>query len=54
MAEFEQACRDHGIRLFALPPYSPKLNGHVERANRTFLDDFYDQHLRAHRRRLRR
>lgn len=42
MAEFESACQDRGIQLFALPPYSPKLNGHVERANRTFRDDFYD------------
>lgn len=41
MAEFEQACRDRGIRLFVLPPRSPKLNGAVERANRTHRDEFY-------------
>ena len=35
MAEFEQACLDGGIALFVLPPRSPKLNGHVERANGT-------------------
>lgn len=42
MAEFEAACQARGIQLFTLPPYSPKLNGHVERANRTYRDDFYD------------
>lgn len=44
MAEFEQACADHGIRLFVLPPRSPKLNGRVERAHRTHLDEFYAFH----------
>ena len=34
-ASFEQACAEHGIRLFVLPPHSPKLNGHVECAQRT-------------------
>lgn len=29
-AEFEEACRSKGLRLFVLPPRSPKLNGHVE------------------------
>lgn len=41
MAEFEEACRSLGIRLFVLPPRSPKLNGHVERMQRTFRDEFY-------------
>jgi putative transposase len=41
MAEFEDACRDRGIRLFVLPPRSPKLNGHVERAQRTHKEEFY-------------
>jgi transposase InsO family protein/transposase-like protein len=41
MAEFEEACRLHGIRLFVLPPRSPKLNGHVERSNRTHKEEFY-------------
>ncbi len=40
-AEFEDACRDLGINLFVLPPRSPKLNGRVERAHRTHLDEFY-------------
>ncbi len=41
MAQFEDACRDRGIHLFVLPPRSPKLNGHVERAQRTNKEEFY-------------
>lgn len=41
-AEFEECCRQMGIRLFVLPPRSPKLNGGVERANRTHTEDFYE------------
>jgi len=41
MAEFEAACQAQGIRLFALPPRSPKLNGGVERAQRTHGEEFY-------------
>lgn len=41
-AGFEQACRERGIRLFVLPPRSPKLNGHVERAHRTHTEEFYE------------
>jgi len=41
MAEFEQLCQARGIRLFELPPRSPKLNGKVERANRTHKEEFY-------------
>jgi putative transposase len=41
MAEFEEACRQRGIHLFVLPPRSPKLNGHVERSNRTHREEFY-------------
>lgn len=41
-AAFEQACKDHGISLFVLPPHSPKLNGHVERAHRTHTEEFYE------------
>ncbi len=44
MAEFEQACEELQIRLFVLPPRSPKLNGRVERAHRTHLDEFYAVH----------
>lgn len=42
MAEFEDACQQKGILLFELPPRSPKLNGRVERANRTYREEFYD------------
>ena len=41
MAEFEEGCRGRGIKLFVLPPRSPKLNGAVERANRTHTEEFY-------------
>ncbi|MDP6495713.1 MAG: integrase core domain-containing protein, partial [Dehalococcoidia bacterium] len=41
-AEFEQACQQRGIHLFVLPPRSPKLNGHVERAQRTHTEEFYE------------
>lgn len=41
-ATFEEACQQRGIRLFVLPPRSPKLNGHVERANRTHAEEFYE------------
>lgn len=42
MAGFEDACKKKGILLFELPPRSPKLNGRVERANRTYRDEFYN------------
>lgn len=42
MAGFELACRDRAIRLFVLPPRSPKLHGAVERANRTHTEEFYE------------
>jgi putative transposase len=41
-ADFERACQERGIRLFALPPRSPKLNGCVERAQRTHQEEFYE------------
>lgn len=41
-AQFEEACQQLGIRLFVLPPKSPKLNGAVERANRTHTEEFYE------------
>ena len=31
-----------GTDLFVLPPRSPKLNGHVERAQRTHKEEFYE------------
>lgn len=39
---FEETCQKRGIRLFVLPPRSPKLNGHVERSNRTHTEEFYE------------
>ena len=42
MAAFESACRDLNIRLFVLPLRSPKLNGHMERAQRTHTEEFYE------------
>jgi len=39
---FEEMCRRRGIRLFVLPPRSPKLNGGVERAHRTHTEEFYE------------
>lgn len=41
-ASFEAACQELGIRLYVLPPRSPRLNGHVERAHRTHQEEFYD------------
>lgn len=41
-AEFERECERRGILLFVLPPRSPKLNGHVERAHRTHQEEFYE------------
>ena len=39
---FEEECEKRDIMLFELPPRSPKLNGHVERANRTHREEFYE------------
>lgn len=41
-AVFEAECQKRGIRLFVLPPRSPKLNGGVERAHRTHVEEFYE------------
>jgi len=55
--QFEEACRAKKIPLFVLPPRSPKLNGHVERSNRTHREEFYevydvDLNLEEHNRQL--
>jgi transposase InsO family protein len=42
MAEFEEACEAKGLRLFVLPPKSPKLNGAVERCNGAWRYEFYE------------
>lgn len=39
---FEAACRSRNIRLFVIPPHSPKLQGYVERSNRTHREEFYE------------
>jgi len=41
-ALFEEVCQQRSIRLFVLPPRSPKLNGGVERAHRTHTEEFYE------------
>lgn len=41
-AIFERECHNRGIKLFVLPPRSPKLNGGVERANRMHTEEFYE------------
>lgn len=40
--EFEAACQAAQIPLWVLPPKSPKLNGGVERSNRTHREEFYE------------
>jgi putative transposase len=42
MAVFERLCQLRGIELYVLPPRSPKLNGLVERMNRTSREEIYD------------
>jgi transposase InsO family protein len=44
MAEFEDACQNLGLTLYVLPPRSPKLNGCVERFNRTSQDEFWESY----------
>ena len=39
--DFERECQKRGIKLFVLPPGSPKLNGHAERAQRTHTKELY-------------
>jgi putative transposase len=55
--QFEEECKAKKIPLFVLPPKSPKLNGHVERSNRTHREEFYevydvDLDLEEHNRQL--
>lgn len=57
MGEFELECKRRNINLFVLPPRSPKLNGCVERANRTHAEEFYqveevNENLTLHNRQL--
>jgi transposase InsO family protein len=41
-SDFEEECQKRKIQLFILPPKSPKLNGCVERAQRTHTEEFYE------------
>ena len=41
MADFEETCARNAIPIFVLPPRSPKLNGRVERFNRTSREEFW-------------
>ncbi len=54
---FEAACAARSLPLFVVPPRSPKLQSHVERAQRTHREEFYevwevDPQLDAHRAQL--
>ena len=42
MAEFEDYCKELEIKLYVLPPRSPKINGKVERANETYRYEFWN------------
>lgn len=42
MGEFEDFCEEQGIKLYVLPPRSPKMNGYVERANETYRYEFWN------------
>ena len=42
MGEFEEYCEEQGIKLYVLPPRSPKMNGYVERANETYRYEFWN------------
>ena len=42
MAEFETECEKLNIPLDVLPSKKPKYNGGVERGNRTFREEFYE------------
>jgi len=48
MKDFEEAVQDRQIQLFVIPPRSPKLNGYVERANRTHREEFYEVETIGH------
>ena len=42
MKDFEKACEELKIPLFVLPPAKPTYNGKIERSNRIFREEFYD------------
>ena len=42
MKDFEEVCHELAIPLFVLPPAKPTYNGKVERSNRIFREEFYE------------
>lgn len=42
MGEFEEYCEEQGIKLYVLPPRSPKMNAYVERTNETYRYEFWN------------
>mgnify|MGYP004573017245 CR=1 FL=1 len=42
MGEFEDYCEQEQIKLYVLPPRSPKMNCYVERANETYRYEFWN------------
>jgi putative transposase len=40
--QFEVACQAAKLPLYVNPPRCPELNGHIERANRTSREEFYE------------
>lgn len=44
MREFEDYCKEQNIKLYVLPPRSPKMNGYVERANETYRYEFWNMY----------
>jgi len=44
MADFEELCKQKRIKLYVLPPKSPKLNAFIERSNNTAHYEFYALH----------
>ena len=36
-ARFEEACKELNIKLYVLPPYSPKQNGRIEAQSRKMM-----------------
>ena len=47
-ADFELACKARRLKLFVLPPRSPKLNGHVERSNGSHRHEFHEVYELPH------
>jgi len=43
MKDFEECCKEEGLDLYVLPPRRPQYNGGVERGNRIFREEYYNQ-----------